>query len=173
MSIARRTSVAARMLAALAILTAAALHLYLYAVDGFDSIHVIGPLFLLNGIAGAVIGLGLLLSSTAPLVLLGVAYSVATLVAFVISATSGLFGWRESWSGTAQAVAGFTELGSALVLGALLAPAAGRVWSRSASARGEVSAHGAPPQEAHPQTTRPRTRQEDAQDARAAERAAS
>ena len=124
MSIVTRTTAAARVLAALAILTAAALHVYLYAVDNFDSIHVIGPLFLLNGIAGAVIGLGLLASSAPPLVLLGIGYSVATLIAFVISATSGLFGWKESWSGTAQAVAGFTELGSALVLGALLVPAA-------------------------------------------------
>jgi hypothetical protein len=135
MGIVMRTSVAARMLAALAILTAAAVHLYLYFADIFRSIHVIGPLFLLNGIAGSVIGLTLLAWSAAPLMLLGIGYSAATLVAFVISATAGLFGWKESWSGTAQAVAGCAELGSLLVLAALLAPAARSVRTPQARVR--------------------------------------
>jgi len=111
---------AARVAAGLAILTAGAVHLWLYAHDDYSAIHVIGPLFLVNGIAAAAIG-GLLLFTGAALVLLaGLGYALATLVAFVISATSGLFGWIESWSGTSQAVAGFTELAALVLLLALL-----------------------------------------------------
>lgn len=107
---------AARMLAALAVLTAGATHLWLYARDGYSSIHVIGPLFLLNGIAAAVIGIGLLLSGAVLVVVAGIGYASTTLVAFVVSATSGLFGWQEVWSGTAQSVAGLTELAALALL---------------------------------------------------------
>ncbi len=111
---------AARVATGLAILTAGAVHLWLYAHDDYSAIHVIGPLFLVNGIAAAAIG-GLLLFTGAALVLLaGLGYALATLVAFVISATSGLFGWIESWSGTSQALAGFTELAALVLLLALL-----------------------------------------------------
>src|SRR5205814_1441212 len=100
--------------------------LYLYAADGYHSIHVIGPLFLVNAIVAAAIGIALLVSGASLVLLAGIAYSAATLVAFVISATSGLFGWKEVWSGTAQAVAGFTELGALILLLALFAPTAAR-----------------------------------------------
>jgi hypothetical protein len=109
---------AVRLVAALAVLTAGAVHLYLWAADGYRSIHVIGPLFLLNGVAAAVIGLGLVATRAGAVVLSGIAYAAATLVAFAISATSGLFGWKETWSGSAQAVAGFAELAALVLLAA-------------------------------------------------------
>jgi hypothetical protein len=112
----------ARSAAALGILSAGAVHLYLFAgPDDFRGIHVIGPLFLLNGIAATGVGLALFGTDAVVVALAGVGYSVATLVAFVVSATNGLFGWTESWVGTSQAVAGFTELGSLVVLAALVA----------------------------------------------------
>jgi hypothetical protein len=37
-------------------------------------------------------------------------YAATTLVAFAISATSGLFGWKEVWTGSAQEAAGIAEL---------------------------------------------------------------
>jgi hypothetical protein len=111
----------AHTLAALAILAAGAVHLWLYAHDGYSSIHVIGPLFLLNGIAAAVIGGGLLVSGAAVILLAGFGYALTTVLAFVVSATHGLFGWQEVWSGTAQAVAGFTELAALALLLPLLA----------------------------------------------------
>lgn len=115
----RRT---ARSAVALAILAAGAVHLYLFAgPDDFRDIHVIGPLFLLNGIAAATIGLALFVTEAIVVVLAGIGYSLATLVAFVVSVTNGLFGWTESWVGTSQAVAGFTELGALVVLAGLLA----------------------------------------------------
>jgi ribose/xylose/arabinose/galactoside ABC-type transport system permease subunit len=116
---------AVRIAAALAVLAAGAVHLWLYAHDGYSSIHVIGPLFLLNGIAAALIGGALLFSGALLLVLAGIGYALTTLVAFVVSATNGLFGWQEVWSGTPQAVAGFAEL--------LLLPALARAAVRSPS----------------------------------------
>ena len=117
-------------MAALAVLAAGAVHLYLYAAQDYRNIHVIGPLFLLNGIASALIGLALVATANRVVVLLGIAYSAATLVAFVVSATSGLFGWKETWSGTAQAVAAFTEIGALILLVGLLVPYAARKPAR-------------------------------------------
>ena len=118
-----------RVVAALAVLAAGAVHLYLYGAQDYRTIHVIGPLFLLNGIAAAGIGLALLVSANAFVVLSGIVYAGATLIAFAISATSGLFGWKEMWSGTAQAVAGFSELGALILLVGLVVP---RAAARSA-----------------------------------------
>ena len=107
---------ATQVTAALAIWAAGAVHLYLWDAESYRSIHVIGPLFLLNGIAAAVIGAALLMTAH-PLVLgTGVGYSATTLVAFAISATNGLFGWQETWPGTAQEVAVGTELASLVLL---------------------------------------------------------
>jgi hypothetical protein len=102
----------------------------LYAHDGYSSIHVIGPLFLMNGIAAALIRAALLISGALLLALAGIGYAVATLVAFVVSATNGLFGWQEVWSGTPQAVAGFSELAAVLLLLPLLARPSVRSPSR-------------------------------------------
>ena len=113
-----------RVVAALAVLAAGAVHLYLYAAQDYRSIHVIGPLFLLNGIAAAVIGLALFATANTFVALAAIGYAGTTLVAFVVSATSGLFGWKEMWSGTAQAVAGFTELGALVLLIGLVVPRA-------------------------------------------------
>jgi len=120
---------AVRIAAAPAVLAAGAVHLWLYAHDGYNSIHAIGPLFLLNGIAAALIGGALLFSGALLLVLAGIGYALTALVAFVVSATNGLFGWHEVWSGTPQAVAGFTELAAVL----LLLPALPRATVRSLS----------------------------------------
>ena len=120
----------ARIVAALAVLAAGAVHLYLYGAQDYSGIHVIGPLFLLNGIAAAAIGLALLATPNALAVLAGIGYAVATLIAFIVSATSGLFGWKEMWSGTAQAVAAFTEIGAVVVLVGLLVPRAAAKTAR-------------------------------------------
>jgi hypothetical protein len=120
-----------RVAAVLAIWTAGAVHLWLYAHDDYSAIHVIGTLFLLNGIAAALIGVALFVSASLLVTLGGIGYAVATLIAFVVSATEGLFGWKEVWSGVPQEVAGFTEL-AALVLLLLVAAS---ILSRSGRTR--------------------------------------
>lgn len=94
------------------------LHLYLW-FDGFRDVDKIGPAFLLNATGEAVIA-GLLLAwrHWAP-ALLAVGFGLSTLEAFVISATVGLFGLEESWTGWAVWTAAASEV-AAIILGALL-----------------------------------------------------
>jgi hypothetical protein len=112
------TATVLRWLTSVCVLVSAAIHVWLY-LDGFDSIAVIGPLFLVNGVAGAVIGVGLLLSRHVVWPLLAVGFCGATALAFVVSATVGLFGVREPFFGPWQTPALLAEL-LGLVLGAAL-----------------------------------------------------
>lgn len=116
---AARSSLLARLTAA-GVLISAGVHLYLYAT-GFDTIEVIGPLFVLNAVAGVAIGGALLRWRHPMLVAAAVGFSAATLGAFGLSATVGLFGVREPFFGWSQTSAFFAEV-LALVCGlALLA----------------------------------------------------
>ncbi len=105
-------------LTALSVLISAVLHLYLW-FDGYRDVDKIGPAFLLNAAGGVVIA-GLLLAwrHWGP-ALLAVGFGLSTLGAFVISATVGLFGLEESWTGWAVWTAAASEV-AAIILGGLL-----------------------------------------------------
>lgn len=82
------------------LLAMAGIHYYLWANAGYNTISLIGPLFLLNAIGGLLLAVALL---AAPSRLLTVAatlsalFTVGTLGALLISLTpSGLFGFQES-----------------------------------------------------------------------------
>lgn len=91
-----------RGLVAAAVLLSADIHLVLY-LDGFADIPVIGPLFLVNVVAGLIIGVGLLIIRHWFLAFVAAGFGAATFAAYLISATVGLFGVREqTWD--AQAV---------------------------------------------------------------------
>lgn len=108
---ARRRSRAAwtlRGLAAAGVLLSADIHLVLWA-EGYQDIAVVGPLFLLNGVAGLVLGV-LLLVWPHWLPLLGaVGFGAATLLAFYLATTVGFFGVSETVSGTQQVLAAVAE----------------------------------------------------------------
>lgn len=87
-----------RVLAAAALLVSAAVHLKLW-LDGFRDISVIGPAFLLNAVGGLVIAVLLVTwRHWIPLVL-ALGFGLSTLGAYLISATVGLFGVHEVWTG--------------------------------------------------------------------------
>lgn len=87
-----------RVLAAAAVLVSAAVHLKLW-LDGFRDISVIGPAFLLNAVGGLVIAVLLVTWwHWIPLVL-ALGFGLSTLGAYLISATMGLFGVHEVWTG--------------------------------------------------------------------------
>lgn len=87
-----------RVLAAAAVLVSAAVHLKLW-LDGFRDISVIGPAFLLNAVGGLVIAVLLVTwRHWIPLVL-ALGFGLSTLGAYLISATMGLFGVHEVWTG--------------------------------------------------------------------------
>ena len=87
-----------RVLAAVAVLVSAGIHLYLW-FDVFRHAHVVGPAFMVNAVGGLLIAVLLVAwRHWIPLVL-AVGFGVATLGAFVIAATVGLYGVHEHWTG--------------------------------------------------------------------------
>ncbi|MGZ4436123.1 MAG: hypothetical protein ACXVW6_00700 [Nocardioidaceae bacterium] len=86
-----------RMVTAAGVLVSGAVHLKVW-FDGFRYIAVIGPSFMLNAVAGLVIAVLLLAWRHWVPPLLAVGFGAATLGAFVISATVGLFGVHELWT---------------------------------------------------------------------------
>ena len=107
-----------RLLAAVAVLVSAGVHLYLW-FEGYRDVDVIGPAFMLNALGGAVIAALLLTWRHWIPALLTFGFGVSTLGAFVLSTTVGLFGLEESWTGWAVWTAAVSEV-AAIVLGGLL-----------------------------------------------------
>jgi hypothetical protein len=98
-----------RILVAAAVLVSGAVHLILWA-DGVRDLSVIGPLFLLNAVAALVIAGAVLFWRTWLPLLMAAGFGASTLVAFAISATVGLFGVHESWTGGYVVTANVAEL---------------------------------------------------------------
>lgn len=82
-------------LAALAVAVGGWEHAHLYH-RGYSEIDVIGPLFLVNAVASLGAVLVLLARRPGPFVVLSLAISVGSLVAIVLTRTTGLFGFEES-----------------------------------------------------------------------------
>lgn len=107
-----RTRVAvdlSRGLAAAGVLLSADVHFDLWYANGFREIDTIGPLFLLNAIGGLVIGLVLLCWRHWLPALAAAGFGVATLVAFYLSVTIGLFNFKEIATGEPQVLAEVAE----------------------------------------------------------------
>jgi hypothetical protein len=107
----------------------AAIHLRLWTL-GYSAIHVIGPLFLLNGVAGVVLGVAALSMRGRLLGLAaagGAMFEAGTLAGLWIATVHGLFGFTESsvavlyWPSVAVEAAGAVVLASLAGL-ALLGP---------------------------------------------------
>lgn len=107
-----------RLLAAVAVLVSAAMHLYLW-FEGYRDVETIGPAFLLNAFGGAVIVVLLLVWRHWIPPLLAVGFGLSTLGAFILSTTVGLFGFEESWQGWEVWTAAISEI-AAVVLGAMV-----------------------------------------------------
>ena len=97
-----------RGLAAAGVLLSGDVHLVLY-FDGFSDIKVIGPVFMLNAIGGIVIGLAVLLWHHWLPLLAAIGFGLATLAAFYVSATVGLFGVHETFGGNQVVLAEIAE----------------------------------------------------------------
>lgn len=107
-----------RALAAVSVLVSAAVHLYLWLDFARDD-DFLGPSFMLNAVAGAVITVLLLVWRNWVPPFLAVGFGLSTLLAFVLATTVGLFGVTASWSGWAVWVAAAAEV-VAVVAGARL-----------------------------------------------------
>jgi hypothetical protein len=125
-----------RIVIAVAVLVSAYVHLREW-LDGFRHVHVIGPLFLVNVMAGVVIAVLLVTWRhwLAPFLALG--FGASTLGGFVIASTSaGLFGTHEKWEGTYVWVAAASE---AVVIVLSLLALAREVQTSSAGDRSTVA----------------------------------
>lgn len=117
-----------RVLAAAAVFVSALVHLYLWQ-DGMKDADVVGPAFLLNAVGGTGIAVLLLVWRHWLPALLAIGFGLSTLTAFVLSATVGLFGVEEGWTGWAVWTAAIAEV-VAVVVGARLLLADHQVHSR-------------------------------------------
>ncbi|HWC83401.1 MAG TPA: hypothetical protein VG756_25885 [Pseudonocardiaceae bacterium] len=76
----------------------AGIHIYLY-FDGYSSVSLIGPLFMINGVVGGLLMIAVLVSPGRFLSLvagLSCLFDLGTLAALILSLTVGLFGFDES-----------------------------------------------------------------------------
>lgn len=111
-----------RSLTAAAVLLSAVVHLDLYG-QGFAQVPTIGPLFLLNVVAG--IGLGTLVVLWRHWLPVGLAagFALVTVAAYWVSVVHGLFGVREvtaGWSEVLAEVAEYSAIACGLTAAVLL-----------------------------------------------------
>lgn len=122
----RQATAALRIVTAGLVGAIAGIHLDLWAGHGYRDIPTIGPLFLLNGVAGALLALGCLAAPRRLLALTAasvVLFAAGTLVALVLAVNVGLFGFTESTHAPLFVQAIAVEA-AAMLTGTLLAAAA-------------------------------------------------
>lgn len=100
------------------------IHLQLWS-QGYRDISVIGPLFLVQGIASIALALALVVFRRVFLLAAGAALLAGTGVGLLLSATVGLFGYQESLAITDAQTSLMVEfIGAALLAGAAVVLAA-------------------------------------------------
>ena len=99
----------ARALAGIGVIVSADVHFDLW-YDGFRDIPTIGPLFMLNAVGGLVIGFAVICWRHWLSALAAIGFGAATLTAFWISVTHGLFGVHETATGQPQILAEVAEI---------------------------------------------------------------
>lgn len=112
-----RTARAARWITGAAVLVSAVVHLQLWA-QGMRDVDVVGPAFLLNGVGGVLIAVAVVAWRHWLPLLAAAGFGAATLGAFAMSRTVGLFGVHETiWTSEAvtSAVAEVLAIAGALV----------------------------------------------------------
>lgn len=87
-----------RILIVVAVLASGAVHLRLW-FEGFKATPVVGPAFLVNAVAAAAISVLLLAWRHWIPLFLALGFGASTLGAYLTSATVGLFGVHEVWTG--------------------------------------------------------------------------
>lgn len=118
-----------RFAAATLVLAGGAIHLSLY-LDGYRSIPRIGVVFVANVVAAVVLAGALALRPMRASALAALSFSGATMVAFLLSRTTGLLGFMEAGWDTKSASAFAIEALTIAVLG---------IWFTTTTAPGQPS----------------------------------
>jgi hypothetical protein len=114
---ARRAAITLGMAVGSALLaTSGAIHLHLWAM-GYRTIPTIGPLFLIQGLAGAAMAILLAVSRRLLIVVTAAGFMVATIGGYLISIYVGLFGFMDTLAAPFAAVSLGVESAGAVVLG--------------------------------------------------------
>ncbi len=104
-----RTTWLLRVVVAACVVVSGVVHWQLWRT-GERNIDVVGPAFLVNAVAGIVIGVLLLVWRHWLPLFLAFGFGLVTLAAFVVATTPlGLFGARAQWSGWAEWTCAVTE----------------------------------------------------------------
>ncbi|MCI2422402.1 hypothetical protein MOQ72_33740 [Saccharopolyspora sp. K220] len=109
-----------RLLVVLGLLGSAWVHLVVW-LDWASSTPVVGPLFLVNVVAGVVIAAAVLVWHHWLPVLAAIGFGAATLLAYVLSVTVGFFGVQEQFATSEEVWGVITEAGCIVFGAALLA----------------------------------------------------
>lgn len=115
-SAARRAAITLGLVVGAALLASSgAIHLQLWAM-GYRAIPTIGPLFLLQGIAGVVLALLLLLWRRLLVVVAGAGFMIATIGGLLVSVQFGLFGFMDTLAAPYAGLSLVLESAGAVVL---------------------------------------------------------
>lgn len=136
-AVAARTSedTALRRVAAVGTAISAIVHGYLYFVADWSAIPTVGPMFLVNAIAGAVIAVALIASPHWVWRFLAVGFNGSSLLALLIAHTpGGFFGVREMFWDAWQIMALIAEAVALVAAGIALL----RWWLRRSAAKKSV-----------------------------------
>jgi hypothetical protein len=118
----------------------AVIHLELWG-DGYRDISVIGPLFLVQGVACIILGVAIVAFRWLALLAAGAVAGVATAVGLLLSVYVGLFGYTESLSVPYAALSLAVEFTAAFVLLVATGLLALSVPARAASRPAPVPSH--------------------------------
>ncbi len=110
----------ARVAAATFVLVGGGIHLELWR-SGYRGIEYVGPMFLANVVLSVLLAIALLIRPDVRVAVAGLAFSVGSLIALVLSRTTGLLGFTErAW--TDMAVQATTaEIGAVVAIAFILA----------------------------------------------------
>ncbi len=97
------------------------IHFHLWQKLGYRHIPTIGPLFLLQSIAGLLLGILVMAVRRVWVGLLGLGFALSTMAGFLISVEHGLFGFEDSWSAPFAHQAFEVETASILVFAVAVA----------------------------------------------------
>jgi hypothetical protein len=120
------------------------IHFHLWDSEGYRHIATIGPLFLLQSIAGLVLGVLVIVVRRVWAAVLAAGFALSTMAGFLISVEVGLFGFKDSWEAPFAHDAFFVELTAAIVLiagGALCAAGSESVPTARVTPTGVSSTH--------------------------------
>ena len=92
------------------------IHFHLWQKVGYRHIPTIGPLFLVQSIAGLVVGLTVIAARRVWVAILGAGFAASTMVGFLITVEHGLFGFKDGWSAPFAQQAFAIEIATIVVL---------------------------------------------------------